>query len=71
MLGFLKPIKWQDLLEKGINGRNASRTGAKIHFSEKKHFGVMGTLKTSVNLTITSSNRFHSLFIRKNKKGKR
>ena len=39
--------------------------------AKKKHFGVMGTLKTSVNLTITYSNRFHSLFIRKNKKGKR
>ena len=38
MLGFsqvLKPIKWQDLLEEGKNGRNAFRTGAKIHFSEK------------------------------------
>ena len=28
----------------GKNGHNAFRTGAKIHFSEKKHFGVMGTL---------------------------
>ena len=49
MLGFSqlpKPIKWQDLLEKGKNGRNASRTGAKIHFSEKNTFGVMGTLRT-------------------------
>ena len=39
MLGFSKlskPIKWQDLLEKGKNGRNAFRTGAKIHFSKKK-----------------------------------
>ena len=37
MLGFSqlsKPIKWQDLLEKGKNGRNASRTGTKIHFSD-------------------------------------
>ena len=49
MLGFsqvLKPIKWQDLLEEGKNGRNAFPTGAKIHFSEKKkYFGVRGTLK--------------------------
>jgi len=47
MLGFsqvLKPIKWQDLLEKGKTGRNAFRIGAKIHFSEKKYFGVRGTL---------------------------
>ena len=38
LLGFLqvlKPIKWQDLLQGGKNGRNAFRTGAKIHFSEK------------------------------------
>ena len=35
-----KPIKWQDLLEKGKNGRNASRTGAKIHFSEKNILGL-------------------------------
>ena len=38
MLGFLqllKPIKWQDLLEKGKNVRNEFWTGAKIHFSEK------------------------------------
>ena len=38
MLGFpqvLEPIKWQDLLEEGKNGRNMFRTGAKIHFSEK------------------------------------
>ena len=43
MLGFSqlsKPIKWQDLLEKGKNGRNASRTGAKIHFSEKIILGL-------------------------------
>ena len=42
MLGFSqlpKPIKWQDLLEKK-NGRNASRTGAKIHFSEKNILGL-------------------------------
>ena len=47
MLGFsqvLKPIKRQDLLEKGENGFNAFRTGTKIHFSEKKYFGVRGTL---------------------------
>ena len=31
----LKSIKWQDLLEEGKNGRNAFRTGAKSHFSEK------------------------------------
>ena len=43
MLGFLqvlKPIKWQDLLEEGQNGRNAFRTGAKIHFSEKNILGL-------------------------------
>ena len=43
MLGFsqvLKPIKWQDLLEKGKNARNAFRTGAKIHFSEKNILGL-------------------------------
>ena len=43
ILGFSqlpKPIKWQDLLEKGKNGRNASRTGAKIHFSEKNILGL-------------------------------
>ena len=48
MIGFaqvLKPIKWQDLLEEEKGGRNAFRTGAKIHFSEKKYFGVRGTLK--------------------------
>ena len=28
-------IKWQDLLEERKNGRNAFRTGAKIHFSEQ------------------------------------
>ena len=42
MFGFSqlsKSIKWQDLLEKGKDGRNAFRTGAKIHFSEKKHCG--------------------------------
>ena len=48
MLGFSqlsKPIKWQNWLEKGKNCRNVFRTGAKIHFSEKKHFGTRGTLK--------------------------
>ena len=43
MLGFSqlsKPIKWQDLLEKGKNGRNASRKGAKIHLSEKNILGL-------------------------------
>ena len=47
MLGFsqvLKPIKWQDLLGKGKNGRNAFRTGAKVYFSEKKYCGFRGTL---------------------------
>ena len=49
MLGFsqvLKPIKWQDLLEEGKNGRrgNAFRTGAKIYFSGKAYFGIRGTL---------------------------
>ena len=42
MLGFsqvLKPIKWQDLIEEGKNGRNASWTGAKIHFSERNILG--------------------------------
>jgi len=39
VLGFspvLNPIKWQDFLEEGGNGRNAFRTGVKIHFSQKK-----------------------------------
>ena len=43
MLGFSqlsKPIKWQDLLQKGKNGRNAARTGATIHFSEKNILGL-------------------------------
>ena len=43
MLGFSqlsKPMKWQDLLEKGKNGCNAFRTGAKIHFSEKNILGL-------------------------------
>ena len=42
MLGFSqlsKPIKWQNLLEKGKNCGNAFRTGAKIHFSEKNILG--------------------------------
>ena len=42
MLGFSqlsKPIKWQDLLEKGKNGRNAFWTG-KIYFSEKNILGL-------------------------------
>ena len=30
----------QDMLEKGKNGRNAFRTGAKIHFSEKIILGL-------------------------------
>ena len=51
LLGFLKVlkhIKWQDLLEGGKNGRNAFRTGAKIHFSEKKIWGVRGTLRFQI-----------------------
>ena len=54
MLGFshvLKPIKWQDLLEEGKNGRNAFSTGAKIHFSEKHILGL-GALKITGNLNI-------------------
>ena len=42
MLGFSqlsRPIKRQDLLEKGKNGHNAFRTRAKIHFSEKTFWG--------------------------------
>ena len=39
-LQVLKPIKWQDLLEGGKNGRNAFWTGAKIHFSEKNILGL-------------------------------
>ena len=38
MLGFLqlsKPLKWQDLLEKGKKSRDAFQTGAEIHFSKK------------------------------------
>ena len=48
MLGFSqlsKPLKWQNLIEKGKNSRDAFRTGAKIHFRKKKYFGVMGTLQ--------------------------
>ena len=43
MLGFsqvLRPLKWQDSLEEGKNGRNAFQTGAKIHFSEKNILGL-------------------------------
>ena len=43
MLGFshvLKPIKTQDLLENGKNGRYTFPTGAKIHFSEKNILGL-------------------------------
>ena len=50
MLGFSqlsKPIKWQDLLERGKNGRNAFRTGAKIYFSEKNILGL-GALLTEL-----------------------
>mgnify|MGYP006896302445 FL=1 len=36
----LKPMKWQDLLEEEKNGRNAFRTGAKIHFTEKSILGL-------------------------------
>ena len=39
-----KPINWQNLLDEGENGPNAFLTDAKIHFSEKKYFGVRGTL---------------------------
>jgi len=35
----LKPIKWQDLLEKEKNGSNEFQTDAKIHFSEKNVWG--------------------------------
>ena len=40
MLGFLKPIKWQDLLEEGKNVRDALQKGAKIQFSEIKILGL-------------------------------
>ena len=43
ILGFsqiLNPVKWHDLLQEGKNGRNAFRTGAKIHFSEKNILGL-------------------------------
>jgi len=36
----LKPIKRQDLLEDGKNGRDAFPTGAKIHFGEKSILGL-------------------------------
>ena len=39
------------LLEEGKNGRNAFRTGAKIHFSEKK-MGVRGTLECETNTEV-------------------
>ena len=58
MLGFsqvLKPIKWQDLIQEGKNGHNGFQTGAKIHFSKKKYFGVSGTLSSTL-----LSTRFHS-----------
>ena len=54
MLGFsqiFKAIKWQDLLEEGNNGRNAFRTGAKIHLSEKKL--RLGALLSTVILKMT------------------
>jgi len=35
-----EPIKWQDSLEEGKNGRNVFRTGAKIHFSESNVLGL-------------------------------
>jgi len=35
-----KPIKWLDLLEEGKNGRDAFRTSAKLHFSEKNILGL-------------------------------
>ena len=43
MLGFSQlsnPLKWQDLLEKGKNSRDAFLTGAKIHFNEKNILGL-------------------------------
>ena len=43
MIGFsqvLKPMKRQDLLEKGKNDRNAFQTGAKIHVNEKNILGL-------------------------------
>ena len=46
MFGFsqvLKPIKWQDLLEEGKNGRSGFQTGAKIHFERIKYFGIRST----------------------------
>ena len=40
----LKPIKWQDLLEKGKSGSNAFSTGAKIYvYSEKNILALGGT----------------------------
>ena len=46
----LKHIKWQDLLEEGINGRNAFRTGARIHFCEKNVSGLEALQNSAVTL---------------------
>ena len=62
MLGFSqlsKPIKWQDLLEKGKNGRNAFQTGAKIYFSEKNILGLGALL----NLTMLLRNVLSQVFM--------
>lgn len=35
------PIKWQDMLEEGKNGRNMFPTGPKINLSEKNILGLV------------------------------
>ena len=66
MLGFSqlsKPIKWQDLLEKGKNGLNAFRTGAKVHFSEKTFWGYGHFKKWRLcleELTLIAISRVHA-----------
>ena len=70
MLGFsqvLKPIKWQDLLEEGKNGRDAFPTGqCKDSFYRKKYFRVRCTLMPQccmhlVGFLIGSLSRLYSM----------
>ena len=56
MLGFSQlsnPLKWQDLVEKGKNSRDAFRTGAKIHFNEKNILGLWA-LQMGIGITINN-----------------
>ena len=58
MLGFLEvlnPIKWQDSLEEG-------KQNAKIHFSEKKYFGVKGLRIIHAGCSLDSAKLTFSCF---------